>query len=152
MSRPPESPGSDCTASGRKLRYTLDPGMGDVSRTCVQIESDLVAAGVPPENAVRMALICAEALNNIVEHAHADREGGWIRVAVRTDTPCQITFRDNGAPITDGILPQGRPAMPGQSTQSLPEGGFGWLLIRSLSSDLDYSHEDGENTLRVTLR
>ena len=31
--------------------------------------------------------------------------------------------------------------------QDLPEGGFGWFLIRSLTRDLTYLREDGYNML-----
>jgi len=63
---------------------------------------------------------------------------------------CEL--RDNGRPMPRGRLPRtampGLPPQPGPETlESLPEGGFGWFLIRTLARDLCYSREMGTNRL-----
>lgn len=98
-------------------------------------------------------IVLAEALNNIVEHAYSCYEGEIeISLQLRKDElVCKIS--DTGLPMPDGQLPSGKLPNFGR-LDSLPEGGFGWHLIRSLSKDLDYHREDGRNflTFRLDMR
>lgn len=87
--------------------------------------------------------VLAEVLNNIVEHAYAERQGDIV-LELHVDPTglvCHVT--DHGAPMPDECLPSGRPPCP----QDLPEGGYGWFLIRSLARDLTYRRVDGQNQL-----
>ncbi len=91
-------------------------------------------------------IVLAEALNNIVEHAYA-QSPGEIEVTVTfsaTGLVCSIT--DAGLPMPDACLPPGDLA-PLPQSGDLPEGGFGWHLIRALSQDLHYRREGGRNLL-----
>ena len=96
-------------------------------------------------------IVLAEALNNIVEHAYATTEG-QIAVRLRHLSPdlwCEIA--DGGLPMPDGTLPAGvlHRLNPGDD---LPEGGFGWFLIRSLAQDLAYCRKQEHNLLCFRLR
>ncbi|MDZ4134677.1 MAG: ATP-binding protein [Paracoccaceae bacterium] len=95
-------------------------------------------------------IVLAEALNNIVEHAYAS-DSGEIEVTlrlIRSDLSCRIV--DQGKPMPQDALPPGLPPEldPGQD---LPEGGFGWHLIRTLARDLSYRRIDGRNQLTFRL-
>ena len=95
-------------------------------------------------------IVLAEALNNIVEHAYAEAEGS-IEVTLRHHAPdlwCEIA--DNGLPMPHGTLPAGRPH-PIDGFDHLPEGGFGWFLIRTLAQDLEYRRIGDRNLLRFRL-
>ena len=92
-------------------------------------------------------IVLAEALNNIVEHAYADG-AGEIELTISVNQrglSCRIV--DHGAPMPQGTLPSGQLAAP----ETLPEGGFGWHLIRSLSEDLRYARIAGQNQLTFRL-
>lgn len=91
-------------------------------------------------------IVLAEALNNIVEHAYAQGPGE-IEVTIEV-CPVGLTCRimDAGSPMPGGTLPEGKLA-PLTTDDDLPEGGFGWHLIRTLSEDLNYSREGGRNLL-----
>lgn len=89
-------------------------------------------------------LALAEVLTNIVRHACAGAERRSIRLELWLNAPdlwCRVT--DDGAPMPDGRLPATRLAPP----ESLPEGGFGWPLIRHLTRDLRYRRDAGQNVL-----
>lgn len=91
-------------------------------------------------------LVLAEALNNVVEHAYAHFPG-QIEVEVRRD-PDHLRFdiSDRGLPMPGAQPPPGR--LPEAETfENLPEGGFGWFLIRSLVQDLAYRREGQRNLL-----
>lgn len=87
-------------------------------------------------------LALAEVLNNIVEHGHADHSGD-ILLELRTEATdlfCQV--HDTGHPFPEGSPPTG--GFP-DLTKDLPEGGFGWALIRSLARDIRYERRQGQN-------
>ena len=88
----------------------------------------------------------AEVLNNIAEHAYAEEPGKidlWITAHDRL-----LVFRlvDSGLPMPGEEAPVARLDLEAEA-QNLPEGGFGWFLIRSLTQDLIYLREGDRNVL-----
>ncbi|MGQ0566282.1 MAG: ATP-binding protein [Gemmobacter sp.] len=90
-------------------------------------------------------IVIAEALNNIVEHAYASGEGDIELSLRRKGGKLSVLISDRGRPMPGGQMPEGR--LPDPDPQDLPEGGFGWFLIRSLSQDLRYCRSEGRNHL-----
>ncbi len=115
------------------------------------MQSDLTEAGLGIDKAAKMALICAEALNNIVEHALPGRKDGWIEVLIDPAPPGRLVFRDNGGPMQGGLPRAGSAPDPHAPRQQISEGGYGWVLIHSLAACVDYTHTDGQNIVRITL-
>jgi len=104
---------------------------------------------LPDEGRGTAELVLAEVLNNIVEHAYA-RHSGEIEVTLSRDAGgilCEVA--DTGLPMPQGAPPAGQ--LPPLEGDDLPEGGFGWHLIRSLARDLEYRREGGRNLLRFRL-
>lgn len=95
-------------------------------------------------------IVLAEALNNIVEHAYADSNGqiDLLLSLQHPDLLCQI--EDHGRPMPGDALPSGK-LRTFSNFDDLPEGGFGWHLIRTLSRDLKYQRDAGRNCLRFCL-
>ena len=98
-----------------------------------------------------LEIVLAEALNNVVEHAY--REGpGPIRVCVDHLAPVlKVSVYDQGLPMPDEQLPKGELA-PLIDGEDLPEGGFGWFLIRTLTLDLAYERQGAVNHLRFAVQ
>lgn len=105
------------------------------------------------DDAGTVELVLAEALNNVVEHALADK---------KTDTTIEIrgchgaaglhlTVIDHGAPMPAGAAPAARPPKLDVKTQDLPEGGFGWFMIRALATDVRYDRVGATNQLSLNL-
>ncbi len=113
-----------------------------------------------PDQHGTVEVVLAEVLNNIAEHAYAAGPGK-ITVSLilgRAGLSCQVT--DDGAPMPGGRLPDGKHpvprANPGDSFASLaladlPEGGFGWNMIRRLTDGLLYSRVGGQNRLSFVI-
>ena len=100
-----------------------------------------------PDDRGTAEIVLAEVLNNIVEHAYA-RFPGRISLSVSQAGGLLICrVEDQGAPMPELAPPSGRQVDP----RDLPEGGFGWHLIRTLSADLTYERSDGRNLLRFSL-
>lgn len=97
-------------------------------------------------------LVLAEVLNNVAEHAYPQATGPVSVSIGRTDKGLRFVIVDQGLPMPDGVLPTGElPASFVGPLAALPEGGFGWHLIRSLTTDLSYSRANGCNHLQFML-
>ncbi len=111
----------------------------------------LEAQGVGGETLGNVEIALAEAVNNIVEHAYARRTPGQIRLRYDLgNSELRLDLDDDGTPYPDGQLPTGAPADLDVAVPDLPEGGFGWFLIRTLTRDLSYVRKDNRNSLILT--
>ncbi|SEN56582.1 serine/threonine-protein kinase RsbW [Pseudorhodobacter antarcticus] len=95
-------------------------------------------------------IVLAEVLNNIVEHAYAGDNGAILIGLAHHPDGVHVTVRDQGRPFPREKLPQGHLPEIDQFA-NLPEGGFGWYLIRTLVRDLTYLRTDGFNHLSFCL-
>ncbi|MFY0693305.1 MAG: ATP-binding protein [Paracoccaceae bacterium] len=124
-----------------------------VTRTMRQVR-DVLAARHPgdPEMCMNAELVLAEILNNIVEHGYPPDAAGEIEVDLSTDGRCIVmTTRDSGREMPGLSLPD--PDRPDISVaqSDLPEGGFGWLMIRALARDLSYERQAGHNRISLAI-
>lgn len=100
----------------------------------------------------RTQIVLAELLNNIVEHAYHSTATGEITLRVALcDAGLHVSIRDTGLPMPNLRLPEGHlPPIDGPLS-TMPEGGFGWYLLRRLAQDLSYTRRKGTNTTCFTL-
>jgi serine/threonine-protein kinase RsbW len=127
------------------------------SSTCVRevlVDLDLllVESGVSVSMRGDVQLVLAEALNNVVEHAYMNRPDGEITVQVSV-LPCCVgcTITDAGRPMPGLQLPKGILPTGSGAFEDVPEGGFGWFLIRQMTVDLSYSRIGAGNQLRFQM-
>jgi serine/threonine-protein kinase RsbW len=92
-------------------------------------------------------LVLAEVLNNVAEHAYADEPGDIELSLERREGSVAVRVADQGRSMPDRRLPLGEAPNP----LDLPEGGFGWNLIRQLTDELCYRHHEGWNLLTFVL-
>ncbi len=132
------------------LAFSSDPM--SVRRALRALAKAALLRTLSPPDRGTVELVLGEVLNNIVEHAYA-RAPGPISLHLAPAAggiACHVA--DHGLAMLgdrapDGVLPAGLDGPPA----GLPEGGFGWFLIRSLTRDLGYERKDGQNHLRFTL-
>ena len=120
----------------------------------IKVRAALAGRCVAADEIDRAEIVLAEVLNNIVEHAYAAAAAGEI--ALRVDcAPGSLRFEvaDDGGPMPGGRLPAALRSAPAALPMGgmLPEGGFGWPMIRALSDVLDYCRAEGRNRLSFTL-
>ena len=131
-------------------QITLDADLLAIRHGLARLFGMQLLSDLGDEDRGTAEIVLAEALNNIVEHACADLPG-QIRVTVtRSDAGIFCVIRDRGRPMPGGALPAGHLA-PMEAGGDLPEGGFGWFLIRRLARDVTYDRCDGENVLSFFL-
>jgi len=105
------------------------------------------------EEAGTVELVMAEALNNIVEHAYpeGDPHGPISITCSHARDGLHMTVVDNGRAMPDGQTPLGTPAQTDVALNDMPEGGFGWFLIKDLAKDVTYDRINAENHLKLRL-
>ena len=95
-------------------------------------------------------IVLAEILNNIAEHAYAGRGGPIELCVVAEETGIACTIIDGGVAMPNGELPRGDLHLA-TDARDLSEGGYGWFLIRSLTTDLRYLRRHNRNELRFRI-
>lgn len=136
-------------AGGILLRTAFSANFPAVREAIASAKVALEPLELTEEEVTSVELVLAEALNNIVEHAYSGDEG-TIRMVLRHGRAgVLIEVRDNGRAMPNGRAPIGDHPMekPEANSDDLPEGGFGWFLIRELARDLIYDRADNENFL-----
>ena len=122
----------------------------DTRDALAALDAFLAKARVAADERGTIELAMAEVCNNVVEHAYPDGSAGQIRLSCRNGgRGVEIELRDDGAPMPDGRVPVGSPPDLGVAEEDLPEGGFGWFLIRELVREISYARQDGQNVLRL---
>ena len=101
----------------------------------------------------RAEIVLAEVLNNISEHGYVGQVGVLAPIALRcrmSASGLHVTVVDRGRPVpADRCLAAALPSisLEAQDMDSLPEGGFGWCLIRELTCDLNLVSDGAGNRL-----
>ena len=121
-----------------------------IRETLNQIRHFISPFALEPAFVDTLELVLAEALNNVVEHAHGDSSDGviWLRCA-REPSGFVLQIRDDGNAMPNGQIPNTPMALRHGALNSVPEGGFGWHLIRHLADQVDYQRLAGQNCLTL---
>lgn len=108
-------------------------------------------AGFAADRLHEIDIAVTEAVNNIIEHAYAKAPGGMVKLDLRV-MPGMLTIdlADWGVALPGREIPNIRPANLTRSRSNLPEGGFGWRLIRQLCNEVRYCRERGKNQLTLS--
>lgn len=116
------------------------------------LRGSLAGTGLAREDGDTLELVVAEVLNNVVEHAYADQPDGIVTLIARTlSDGVAIQVRDTGRSMPGESLPDGQRPTPPRDADALPEGGFGWFLIRDLTQDVTYRRVGSCNRLTFRL-
>lgn len=137
------------TSSNVNIEKTLPAEYRWVRRVIHEIEDLLCERGISSEDIGSVAIILAEAMNNVVEHAYHDVEDGEIKLVMRQRGQSLILeITDRGKPMPKGRAPMGNhPMSEFDANDAMPEGGYGWFLIRELVRDLVYDRKEDQNLL-----
>lgn len=137
------SPGAQHT-----LFEKVDSTAEGVRHVLLRVAADLQRLGISEADREAIEVVLAECMNNVVEHAYDENPGGSfdLKLFVAGDNIfCRV--EDRGAPMPGLILPTSKEHDLSVDLDDLPEGGFGWFLIRELASDLRYARENDRNSL-----
>lgn len=143
-----EAPGAPDVIAERCLSRTIRSTPEDVRQALKMISGELAQQGIGETDRDAIEVVLAECMNNVVEHAFAEAPGSRFDLRLHiADEQLFCRVEDGGKPMPGLALPPGTPQDLSVSLDDLPEGGFGWFLIRELTRDLQYSRADNRNSL-----
>lgn len=124
----------------------------DVRNALLKIAGILARLELSADDRSRIELVLGEVLNNVVEHACVDCPSSPIEVKIAT-AQHQITLEitDHGRAMPGNTPPMGKYADLACALSDLPEGGFGWLLVRDICSDIRYERRNDVNILHLAM-
>ena len=131
----------------------VQSGARAVRDALAQVRKELQRFDLDHEEEGTVQLVLAEVLNNIVEHAYPPTNpAGPISIkAQKKADGLYVKIRDQGHAMPDGRLPIGAAQTIDVDVPDLPEGGFGWFLIRDLARDITYCRIAHENLLSLRI-
>lgn len=136
----------------RSFSFAFRSCSDDVRHVLAQTRMRLFERGVDMDSLGTVELVLCEVLNNVVEHAYASCASGPVWLRCRHEARgLRILLADEGVPMPHKRLPTGAPPDTGVCCEELPEGGFGWYLVRELSRDLSYRRAGGRNRLGLVI-
>ncbi|WP_116133334.1 ATP-binding protein [Tropicimonas sp. IMCC34043] len=146
--RKPELAGFAPGPRGPSLRERLGNRPEEVRAALARVIRALDAFGLGVEDQGNVEIVLAEVLNNVVEHALPQAPDGWLTLQLDL-LPDRIAARvvDTGGPMPGLVVPPGQPQNLDVALDALPEGGFGWFLIRHLTCELEYVRTADGNEL-----
>lgn len=113
-----------------------------------QALQQVCALCLSPDDKSVVEIVLAEVLNNIVEHAYQERPTGRIDLSVEhVARGLNILVTDEGLPLPEGLPRTQEKLDLTCAKEDLPEGGFGWHLVRELTQELHYERREGVNIL-----
>ncbi len=135
------------------VRFSISSSFDNVAVLAENVSNHCRSHSLGDSDTIDTLRLClAEALNNIVEHAYDGAEGKPIYADVRFKPESyEIMLIDEGKPMPGGNAPSGEVDYDLDDFEALPEGGFGWMLIRTQMDAVEYERRDGCNVLRLEL-
>lgn len=136
-----------------KFSISVQSGELAVRSALEKLMAKLEPLTLDVEEAGTIELVMAEALNNVVEHGYpSTTDAGPIDIACfHKSDGLHFEIKDQGLPMPDGRTPIGDAVDLDVPFNDMPEGGFGWFLIKNLARDVDYGRYGDENHLRMRL-
>jgi serine/threonine-protein kinase RsbW len=119
-----------------------------IREALAEVRARLARMNLMEEELTTVEVVLAEVMNNVAEHAYAWRRDGEMVLGLRmTAEGLAISVTDDGLPMPNAELPFGERLDPTLPLDDMPEGGFGWLIIRQLAREVTYRRHQDVNQL-----
>lgn len=130
------------------ISFSLFSDPVSVRSTLGRIARSLRKMGVPADVRGVAEIVLAEVLNNVVEHAYDNDPLGAIELDIeRHSTGLSCRVRDTGRPFPSEAIPHSSGNTIDCRQQNLPEGGYGWQIIKALTEHRLYTRAGQQNEL-----
>jgi serine/threonine-protein kinase RsbW len=108
-----------------------------IREALAEVRSRLGRMALSEEEITTVEVVLAEVMNNVAEHAYAWRRDGEMILGLAHDAGGHPRV-GHGRRASDAgrDLPFGERLDPTVPLEDMPEGGFGWLIIRQLARDV----------------
>ncbi|MEM8801416.1 MAG: ATP-binding protein [Pseudomonadota bacterium] len=150
----PHDGGAPELSTGVIVDETFPADFRWVRRWLQRTNDRLTEEGVSEDDIHSVEIVLAEAMNNVVEHAYPEGKTGDMRLLVRKrNNALMVEISDNGRTMPQGRAPLGNhPMTEFNQHDAMPEGGYGWFIIREIVRDLVYDRREDKNILLFRLK
>jgi len=112
-----------------------------------EIQQWMHSVGVSTDRVTDVQIVLAEALNNVIEHGFEHENTGELEIKIEvSDIQTVAYISDNGMAFTPPDNAQS-PLKSDGDLNTLPEGGFGWFLIKEVTSCYEFHRQADKNKL-----
>jgi serine/threonine-protein kinase RsbW len=137
---------ADCALAGWVFKISFEANDLSTREALKTLRGAMHEEGFEADMLSRVEMALAELFNNIAEHAYANVGYGEVAVRMHVDeATIVVDVKDHGLPMPNGILPDGTLPETRVALADLPEGGFGWHIIRTQTDNLSYLRDGSEN-------
>lgn len=141
------SAGNTVASAGFVFRRCLKNCQKCVPKFLDEARKWMRQVGVADRKNKNIQIVLAEALNNIIEHGFERENAGLIEIDIEVSGgTVVIHLSDNGKSFTPPT-PTQTPMQDSGDFDNLPEGGFGWFLIREITSSYECYRRSNQNLL-----
>lgn len=116
--------------------------LDDIRKTLQDVHSFLSNCPIPECRVQDLDLVLAEVMTNIARHGYPGKPGTISLQLVQTPHALECRIADQGGSFDPAFLGSAPP-----EPCDLPEGGYGWYIIRSLARQIHYERLEGKNIL-----
>lgn len=143
---------ASCRVEPHSFEMTLSATQMQVRDALKAVSRQTARWNLSAEAQSSVEIVLAEALNNVVEHAYAGIAGGTIAIDCAYDGDgLSIVITDQGHPVPETLFKNTKTQVHSIDPQNLPEGGFGWGLIRELTHDVQVSRIGNTTMLSLVI-
>jgi serine/threonine-protein kinase RsbW len=133
--------------NGQKFHSSIMNCQASVSGILDEASKWLAQENVSSRKITDIQIVLAEALNNVIEHGFSCENSGNVDVCINI---CKdiivVDISDNGIKFTPPEATQ-TPLQDTSDIEQLPEGGFGWFLIREITTSFTFHRIANKNRL-----
>ena len=135
------------------VTFSVISGVFAARKALSKLLDGLAPLNLASDDTDSIKMVLAEVLNNIVEHAYPNPqtpEPIGVQCTL-VDNGLYIALTDTGLPMPNDEPPIGNAPKTDVQFVDLPEGGFGWFLIKMFAQDITYKRSGDINTLSFHL-
>jgi serine/threonine-protein kinase RsbW len=133
--------------NGQKFHRSMMNCQASVSGMLNEASKWLTQENVSGRKITDIQIVLAEALNNVIEHGFSRENSGNVGVCIDIrDDIIVVEISDNGIKFTPPVVTQ-TPLQDTSDIEHLPEGGFGWFLIREITTSFTFRRIANKNRL-----
>lgn len=109
----------------------------------------MTQADASDEKITNVQIVLGEVMNNIIEHGFKNEGTGLIEIEIFiTGDGITVRLCDDGVEFTPPEASQS-PLQDKDNLDDLPEGGFGWFLIKEITSSIELKRRENKNHLTL---
>lgn len=137
---------TDCAPDDMTIAASCHSSLTEIRVLVNRVSASLAALSVPAALQQDAAIVLTEVLSNIVRHGYAGRSGQILCRVNVTSGGLDFCVMDRGCAYDPTKL--GLSAPP---PETLAEGGYGWFLIRRLTTGITYQRLSEQNCLKFQM-